>query len=72
MSKMSYEFSYGKQYQFLRNVSNDNLNDDRKFHWEIISEDIPEINSSNFFNGISYNWENFALKINSYYRDQIT
>ena len=31
---------------------------------------IPEINSSNFFNGISYNWENFSLKINSYYRDQ--
>ena len=60
MSKIFYEFSYGKQYQFTEHVSNDNLNDNKKFHWQIISDNIPEINSSNFFNGISYNWENFV------------
>ena len=46
------------------------MNGDRKFHGEIISDSIPDINSSNFFYGIRYNWENFAQEINSYYRYQ--
>ena len=43
MSKFFYEFSYGKQYQFLRHVSRDNLNDNKKFHWKIISDDMKLI-----------------------------